>query len=311
MAKLRQNHTKSGKQPFAGMALRVLTILGILGVLFVWLFKSFNLTEDGRASDSVEYSQENYSNSPSKETLISLVPIGNTSDVIQHSYYALGYNEQNEQPDWVVYELKKEELRIPNVPRAKRFNVDPMVTTRSAKHNDYTRSGYSRGHMVPAGDMAFNELAMQETFYMSNMTPQLIPFNGGVWRELEESVRDWAYKYDELLVASGPVFDDVTKYIGQTSKVRVPSAFFKIIVDYRGKDSKGIAFLIPHEISERSLMDYAISIDDLEEKLGLDFFDHYYDNSMHEKEIESKYEMSKWPLSQKRFNNRITNWNKN
>lgn len=311
MAKLRQNHAKSGKQPFAGMALRIFILLGLLGVLFVWVYNVLN-NADTFSSDDIANAHQRMESSPDNEAaLLSLVPEGNTSDVTLHRYYILGYNEAHEQADWVAYKLTKEELRIPNVPRAKRFNEDRAISTRSAKHSDYTRSGYSRGHMVPAGDMAFNEEAMQETFYMSNMSPQLTGFNGGIWRELEESVRDWAYEYDELFVASGPIFNDVTKYIGQTSKVRVPSAFYKVIVDDKGRKPKGIGFIIPHEVSDQSLKAYAMSIDELEEKVGLDFFDEVYTDELHESQIETTYDMSKWPLSKKRFNNRISNWNNN
>ena len=240
-----------------------------------------------------------------------MVPEGNKSEVIEHQYYTLGYNEKHEQPDWVTYRLTKESLKVPNVKRADRFNTDPDVSSRSAKHSDYTRSGYSRGHMVPAGDMAFSNAAMKETFYMSNMTPQITGFNGGIWRELEETVRDWAYENDELYVASGPIFSDVTQYIGKSSKVRVPSAFYKVIVDIKGKEKKGIGFIMPHEVSELPIHDYAVSIDEVERKTGLDFFDSIYDNENIETMIEEDFKSSKWPVSKKRQNNRVNNWNNN
>jgi len=282
--------------------MRVFVILGILSVLFVLLYRSFQGLDV--ADGMTTY--------PGGDIDVStLVPEGNRSDVIRHKYYTIGYNESHEQPDWVVYELRAADLKTPNVPRARRFKEDPMVTTSSARHSDYTRSGYSRGHMAPAGDMAFNQEAMQESFYMSNMSPQLTGYNGGVWRELEESVRDWAYEEGQLLVASGPIFSDLTQYIGNSSKVRVPEAFYKIIVARDSKRPKGVGFVIPHEVTERPLTDFAVTIDDLEAQLGLDFFDQNYQSNEVEEAVESQVDISRWPLSKKRYQNRINHWNNN
>ncbi len=314
MAKLRQNHSRNGKKPFAGMAAKVFSAFGVLALMFVMLFRHLNVddgpTERYHDSDSF-FEEEPIDRGVNLTSTRELVPEGNKSEVIEHQYYTLGYNEKHEQPDWVTYRLTKESLQIPNVKRADRFNVDPHVSSRSARHSDYTRSGYSRGHMVPAGDMAFSKSAMKETFFMSNMTPQITGFNGGIWRELEETVRDWAYENDEIYVASGPMFSDVTEYIGKSSKVRVPSAFYKVIVDIKGREKKGIGFIMPHEVSRQPIHDYAVSIDEVEQKTGLDFFDSIYDNENVEAKIEGDFKPSNWPISKKRQNNRVNNWNNN
>ena len=301
MAKFRQNHTRTGKRPFAGLLVRVVLMLLIFTVLFVLAYRySDELTSFQEGTEFViEVSSESY------------VPEFNTYEEVHHNYYSLGYDESIEQARWVTYQLTRESLKIPNVPRADRFLVDPLVSSRSAKHNDYSGSGYSRGHLAPAGDMAFSEKAMQESFYMSNMTPQISGFNGGIWRELEETVRDWAYQNGELYVATGPIFTKVTKKIGKTSKVGVPDAFYKIIVD-KGKGSeKGIAFLIPHEVSDQHLRDYVVSIDEIEEVIKLDFFDELYRSERVEKKVESEVSIGQWPFSTKRFETRINHWNHN
>ena len=309
MAKFRQNHTRSGKQPFAGLMVKVLVIFGILAIMFVLCFRYLN-GSTSFSSDGAVPSSDSVSDI-SQEELQVLLPEDNRSEVIEHKYYLMGYNERHEQPDWVTYKLTRESLRIPNVPRADRFKEDPLIRSRSARHSDYTRSGYSRGHLVPAGDMAFSTEAMQETFFMSNMSPQVSGFNGGVWKELEESVRDWAYEYDEILVASGPIFTEVTKYIGKSSKIRVPDAFFKVIVDATGSKQHGIGFILPHEISEEPLHEYATSIDEVERLTGLDFFDNAYANKSTEDKIESSFDVDLWPTSKKRYNNRVNHWNNN
>ena len=305
MPKLRSNHTRTGKKPFAGLALRVFLMIGILSMLFIVAYRYFNTNEGGDylpTATNIEVQQS------------LLIPQGNRSEIVSHQYYVLGYNEAHEQADWVSYDLTKQSLKIPNVPRAKRFNTDNAVSTRSAKHSDYSHSGYTRGHMAPAGDMAFSEVAMQESFFMSNMSPQISGFNGGIWRELEESTRDWAYKFDKVYVASGPIFDEEEKYIGKSSKVRVPDAFYKIIIDYDengGKHQKGIGFIIPHEVSNKPLSNYAVSIDNIEIRLKLDFFNNIYKNKGDESRVEGTVDIKAWPMSNKRYQARIDNWNKN
>lgn len=313
MAKLRQNHTRNGKNPFAGMMVKLFVVIGILALLFImaYNFLTGRDFQDLTDSASIEMLDDDSSSSSYSASVGALIPEGYKGEIVKHTYYTLGYNESHEQSDWVSYELTKESLQIPNVPRAKRFNTDPDVSSRSARHNDYSNSGYTRGHMAPAGDMAFSEEAMQETFYMSNMSPQLRAFNGGIWRELEETVRDWAYRENKIYIVSGPIFDGVTKYIGKSSKVRVPTHFYKLIVDLSGRSKKGIGFLIPHAMSEAPLMDYAVSIDEIEAKTGLDFFDQLYENSEEEDSVEMSIDKGAWPMSNKRYNNRVKHWNKN
>jgi len=166
LAKLRQNHTRNGKQPFAGMMVKLLVVFAVISILFVLAYRYLGSSPSFSSSDSsTDYAGIiDYMSDIEKQVLL---PESNRSEVIEHKHYLLGYNEKHEQADWVAYTLTKESLRIPNVPRADRFKEDPLIRSRSAKHSDYTRSGYSRGHLVPAGDMAFDTEAMQETFYMS------------------------------------------------------------------------------------------------------------------------------------------------
>ncbi len=232
-------------------------------------------------------------------------------EVIHQKHYSLGYSEQFEQPLWVFYKLTRESLRIPNVPRSDWFETDHKVSTQSARHSDYSGSGYSRGHLVPAGDMAFDRQAMQESFFMSNMSPQLSGFNGGIWRELEESVRDWAYENDEVYVASGPIFGNVAQYIGKQSEIGVPEAFYKVVLDVYGDGKKAIGFIVPHEVSTAHLSNFSVSIDEVERQTGIDFFDNLYANKAEENSMEERFDLALWPFSEQRFQTRIQSWNKN
>jgi len=231
-----------------------------------------------------------------------------TGEFLCHENYALSYREDHEQAEWVAYILTKEDIRKTNVSRYNEFMTDPKVSTRSAVHSDYTNSGYTRGHLAPAGDMAFDEVAMKESFYMSNMSPQLRQFNNGVWRELEETVRDWAFKSGEMYVVSGPILTHPIRTIGRHNKVTVPSAFYKVLLVNNGKKRRGVGFIIPHAISEDRLEKYMVSIDQVEEATTINFF-HKLLNESDESKLESQVDTSFWKSDDKRFQLRVTKWN--
>lgn len=231
-----------------------------------------------------------------------------TGEVVHHQYYSLSYKEAHEQAEWVAYKMDRKMLNASNVPRARDFVVDPMVTTKSLHHRDYSNSGYTRGHMAPAGDMAFDSTAMRESFYMSNMSPQLRQLNNGIWKELEENIRDWTYKAETLYIITGPILDNPIKTIGKGNNITVPSAFYKVLLDYTDPERKAIAFIIPHELSERRLEEYMVTVDEVEKITGLDFF--YEMLSLDEQvKIESTIDKSKWNVSDKRYQLRISKWN--
>ena len=306
MAKLRRNHSGSGRGGFMGRAVTV-TIL-LIGAL---IYGFVNLGLGGKATSKKKPTKEESTRFiPINMTNTDHVPDGKHEQVIHHSYYSLDYNEKYEVPNWVAYRLTEESLKVKNVPRAKRFKSDQDVDKRSAKHSDYTHSGYTRGHMAPAADMAFNETAMQECFFMSNMTPQLRQLNNGIWRELEENVRDWAYDNDEIYIVTGPLFyKDNPERIGK-NKVAVPDAFYKAILDNEGSKKKSIGFVIPHASSDKHLREFAVSIDALEETTGLDMFAQVFADENEEQELESKFDVNKWQINKKRFKQRVNHWNK-
>jgi endonuclease G len=229
--------------------------------------------------------------------------------VIHHRYYALSYREDLELAEWVAYELTKESLAVPNVKRTDWFTEDQQVSTGSANYHDYKGSGYTRGHMAPAGDMAFNLTAMEESFYMSNISPQKWLFNSGIWRELEENIRDWAMADGRLFVVTGPVLDKKQYARIGRNQVAVPDAFFKVLLDVDDPELKSLAFIIPNEKSTEVLNEYMMSVDDLEERTGLDFFGELLSEKL-QQQLESHFDEQKWPLSEKRYQLRINKWNR-
>ena len=199
------------------------------------------------------------------------IPKTKTSEkIISHTGYSLQYNEKYKQANWVAYELTKEETNK-IVERSNKFISDPKVRSVNAFDKDYKASGYDRGHLAPAGDMGWSATSMIESFYYSNMSPQLPGFNRGIWKKLEELVRTWAIENKAVYVVTGPVLAKGLPTIGY-NKIAVPNYYYKVILDYQKPNIKGIGFILPNESSKSLLQNYAVSIDSVEKVTGVNFF---------------------------------------
>jgi len=120
--------------------------------------------------------------------------------------------------------------------------------------------------------MKWDKEAMSQSFLMSNMSPQSPSFNRGIWKKLEEEVRDLAVEKDSIYVVTGPVLHTMESSIGK-NEVGVPAYYFKILVDLSPPQHGMIAYLLPNEGSKKELSNYAISVDSLERFTGYDFFE--------------------------------------
>lgn len=198
------------------------------------------------------------------------LPASTTGAIVRHNFYTLSYSEKDEQAEWVAYELKRSDLSNNDFERPY-FNEDKRVKTKSADWRNYKNSGYDRGHLCPAGDRKMSYEAYEETFLTSNISPQNSKFNSGIWNRLEQKVRYWAEKYDGVYVVTGGVLNGDLKTIGYED-VTVPDLFYKIVVDASEGKPKTIAFLIPNKPSNESFYKYAVAIDEIEAKTGIDFF---------------------------------------
>ena len=225
---------------------------------------------------------------PSDPGLPSIPP---GDQLIEHTYYTLSYNETYEQPDWVSYKLVADSLRLPKNPRKDRFRSDPAVSTGSASPSDYKKSGYDRGHLLPAAAMSWSKQALAETFYMSNMSPQAPQFNRGIWKKLEAQVREWALQNGELYVVTGPVLQGDLPTIGE-NEVAVPRYYYKVILDIREPEVKAIAFVLSNEKHDDPLAHFVVSIDSVERLTGIDFF--YALPDFWEDSLESRSSISAW-----------------
>lgn len=196
---------------------------------------------------------------------------GKADTIIDREGYALGYIEYHEQPAWVIYKLTRVEATTKAAKRGNDFREDPQIPTGSATLADYRRSGYDRGHLAPAADMAFSVRTMSESFYLSNMSPQRPKFNRGVWKDLEEQVRRFAIAEGEIMVVTGPILPKTKSLTIGNNKVTVPTHYYKVIYDLM-PPRKMIGFILPNEGSKRSLQDFTVTVDAVEAATGLDFF---------------------------------------
>ena len=163
--------------------------------------------------------------------------------VIQHEGYTVSYNADYRIANWVAYVLTDKEARSDKAERQNKFVVDPLVKGASATNEDYTRTGFDRGHLAPAGDMKWSEKAMRESFYLSNITPQRPGLNRGIWKELEEQIRLWARENGAVLIATGPVIpNEELSRLGK-NRVGVPRQFYKVLCMVVNNQLEGVGFL--------------------------------------------------------------------
>ncbi len=213
-----------------------------------------------------------------------------TQQIIKHKYFMLSYNEETEQADWVAYVLH-EDMTYGKASRKNNFKKDAKVKTESASSKDYHLTGFDRGHLLPAANMKFSQKAMDETFLMSNISPQEPGFNRYTWKDLEQFERSWARKNDRLYVACGPIIIDSSFRIGKNA-VAIPQGFFKVILDLEAPEYKGIGFVMPNSINSMRTLDFAVTIDSIENLTGFDFFHELPDEI--EAKLESDTFLNKW-----------------
>lgn len=239
------------------------------------------------------------------------VPNAGTSEqIISHSALSLSYNEQHEQANWVMHIILPE-IANGQVSRSNDFREDSLVTTGTSFEKDYFLKekkadgkfkydgfGYDRGHLAPSADFRWSEKALSESYFYSNMSPQLGDFNRLKWAELEGWMRDYVIKYNtSLIVVTAPILNDSLQKLERgVNKVSIPKHFIKVALDVKNK--RGIGFILAHEKIEIPLESFAVSIDSVEKMLGYDLFSNLDDQL--ENTIEGQEDYKVWlPEEQK------------
>lgn len=191
------------------------------------------------------------------------------------------------------------------------FQPDPLIPAdERTDQYSYRGSGYNRGHLCASADRLFSKDGNEQTFYMSNMSPQQGNFNSNDWSDLEALVRNWGQNSnfrDTLFVVKGGTIrdDQILKYIDNASydavegqKIAVPKYYFMALLCKKftgGQNTyKAIGFWVEHKSygGNPNLLSWAVTIDELETKTGIDFFCNLPDNV--ENAVEAHFNAGEW-----------------
>jgi endonuclease G len=197
------------------------------------------------------------------------VPQDMRDTLLSYDAFTVHFNSERGIANCAAYELVRNELSG-TVERAGDFAQDYRVKG-CPSSVDYAGSGMDRGHLVPAADLKWSPEAMRQSFLMTNVCPMHKALNEGGWSKLEEKVREWTVRDSALLVFTGPVVNsgDTTMASGW---VTVPSAYYKVIMAPCVRPVRAIAFIYPNGHSGGRLQQYAVCVDEVERRTGLDFF---------------------------------------
>lgn len=213
--------------------------------------------------------------------------------VLTNQGYAVGYSDALGNPVWAAYHLR-DLAKLPTAgARPEKFETDRRTAARVAPE-DYTNSGYDRGHLAPNYAIAtrYGAAAQRETFLMSNITPQLHSLNAGLWKELELKIAtSYPARYEEVWVLTGPVFGATPKKL--RGGVAVPEAFFLIVIDENEGKLRTLALLVPQAAPAAADPErYLTSIDEIQRRTGLDFLSELDDVA--EKQVEAQRATRMW-----------------
>ena len=218
-------------------------------------------------------------------------PIDNVPEqIIKRKSYITSYNKDTKIPNWVAWHLTGDHTDG-EYGRSNNFYEDEEVPAPRATLEDYKGSGWSRGHMCPAGDNKWDTEAMNESFSLINVCPQNSSLNSGLWNRVEIDCRNWARMFDDIYIVCGPVFYRKEHEVIGNNNVCVPEAFFKVVLCLNGVP-KGFGIVVKNNSGEKKRDLYYNSIDQVERITGIDFFPSLPDEI--ENEVEANIDMEQW-----------------
>ena len=200
-----------------------------------------------------------------------LSPNGTPEIILHRTGYTSSYNKDTKQPNWVAWHLTAEHSSGPCQRPTNAWHEDEDVPVPRATLADYKGSGWSRGHLCPAGDSKWSRDAMYESFLFTNCCPQNANLNSGAWNQIEMACRRWAEHYGDIYIVCGPILYNKEHETIGPNKVVVPEAFFKVILCLNGKP-KGIGFIRKNTDSNKRNELYVNTITEVERITGITFF---------------------------------------
>ena len=249
-----------------------------------------------RALFEIEYNQASY-----KVIAHNLKQYGLPSDTyLEHKAYIFEYSEEHEQAKWVAHMITPD-ITGPGYGRTNDFRVDPLVSTGTTDSTDYflyeaskpkkrryTGYGYDRGHLAPSADFRWAKEIVSESYFYSNMSPQVEDFNRLIWADLEGLLRKYVVDNQvSLAVITAPIlYDDLPKIKQSPNGVSIPKQFIKVAYD--ATNQRTVAFLMDNKALPNPPSYYAISVDELEEITGYNYFSNI------DESIESSFDKDAW-----------------
>ena len=242
-----------------------------------------------------------------------------TMDGVQILNYALEWDNTKRHANWVAFTFDTT-TSADNVKRTDAWSVDPKLPAEmQVQESDHKNDGFDKGHLCASEDRGYLKEANEQTFYYSNMSPQLKDFNGGFWRKLETRVQTWGRStadgvYDKVYVTKGGTLNKLLKNFKGTTVnggtpttdangftihgLACPEYYFMAVLSQKDDVFHAIAFLVPHKEgmtenpSSDELKEYVVSVDKLEEETGIDFFCNLPD--VLENEVEAACNLNDW-----------------
>ena len=242
-----------------------------------------------------------------------------TMDGVQILNYALEWDNTKRHANWVAFTFDTT-TSADNVKRTDAWSVDPKLPAEmQVQESDHKNDGFDKGHLCASEDRVYLKEANEQTFYYSNMSPQLNDFNGGFWGKLEARVQTWGRStadgvYDKVYVTKGGTLNKLLKNFKGTTVnggtpttdangftihgLACPEYYFMAVLSQKDDVFHAIAFLVPHKEgmtrnpSSDELKEYVVSVDNLEEETGIDFFCNLPD--VLENEVEAAYNLNDW-----------------
>ncbi len=210
--------------------------------------------------------------------------------ILHRKAYKVSYNTAMRCPNWVAWHLTAEHIDG-NIARDHTYYEDEEVPQPRATNEDYRGSGWSRGHMCPAGDNKWDAEAMRESNLFTNICPQDRSLNSGLWNKIEQDCRRWTKKHGDLYIVCGPIFLNSEHGTIGENRIVVPEAFFKVILCLKDKP-KAIGFIVRNNAGKKKRDQYINTVDEVERITGIDFFPALQDDI--ENEVEAYANIDDW-----------------
>lgn len=249
-----------------------------------------NYNSDFRRSPKQGCKNNNVDVVSDNELELPLVKLSEGLKLLRRRGYTLLYDKDLKIPRWVAWHLSPDHTDG-IYGRYKNYFEDEDVPLPRATNEDYKGSQWSRGHMCPAGDNKWDEVAMRESNLLTNICPQHASLNSGLWNGIERNCRKWAKEYGDLYIACGPVLLNKEHETIGLNKIVVPEAFFKVILCLKD-NPKAIGYIVWNNEGTKKKDKNINTVDEVERITGIDFFPALPDDI--EKEVEAKADIGGW-----------------